>query len=155
MASFSLGIRWGRTNLAQRQVLNSKLKDKLRSWGHVNWLIVRGCTLYLDDSVPEVLEDLGLDSSRCLWSSSHDSDDTLMTSTSLEVPSWCVSLALCYVRVGVPFLPDLMLTALQNYLCFSVHFFLYKTTKMTYVLLSCFRQGKPKQRRAAGLADCL
>jgi len=46
---------------------------------------VKGCTLYLDGLVHEVLEDLGLDLSRCLWRSSHDGNDMLMTSASLEV----------------------------------------------------------------------
>lgn len=57
----------------------------------MRWLIVRECTAYPDDLVLEALENLGLDSSRCLWSSSHDSDGMLMTSASSEVGllQWC------------------------------------------------------------------
>lgn len=68
------------------------------------------------------------------------------------VSSWRVSLSLCYVRAGMPFPPALMLTPLWNYPCSSLRFFLYK---MTHALASCFRQGKPKQWRAAGLSNCL
>lgn len=152
MASSSFEIWWGKTNLAQRQVLCSKSKRKLESWGpgkgmYVRWLIVRGCTLNPEDSVFGMLEDLGLVFSRNLWHSSHSGEDSLMISASSE----CSSCRGAWLKDNTCTLLGKSWCAFSScphagsFLKLScLRFFPYK---MTYVLVSRFRQAKSKQQK--------